>query len=80
MPGGVDSAPVNEGVPASGIIHTVTTEVKAVEHAAAADGLDIIHELKAGASINDVANKLLDSTTAAPAIVKAIADLAKAVL
>ena len=49
-----------------------------IEQAAETDAVDIIGELKAGSSISDVANKLLDQDGLA-SIVKAIGDLSRKV-
>jgi len=46
-----------------------------IEHAVETEGLDIIKELKAGAPVSEIANKLLDQNGLG-SIVKAISDLA----
>jgi hypothetical protein len=86
LPGGVDSAPVNEpdtpapaepATPAAAppAAQAPESELDKLETGAETDAVDIITELKEGASISDVANKLLDQD-GLTSIVKAIRDLA----
>jgi hypothetical protein len=74
MPGGVDSAPINNSDTAK---QSESSEslLETVEQTAETDAVDIIGELKAGNSIADIANKLLDQD-GVKSIVKAIGDLA----
>jgi hypothetical protein len=87
LPGGVDSAPVNEpdapaptepAAPATAAAAAPESELDKLETGAETDVIDIITELKEGASISDVANKLLDQDGLA-SIVKAIGDLSRKV-
>jgi hypothetical protein len=100
LPGGVDSAPVNEPdpLPVAGdpamqpggeqanapIVAAPAAPAETppllqkIEQDAETDAVDIIGELKAGSSISDVANKLLDQDGLA-SIVKAIGDLSRKV-
>jgi hypothetical protein len=74
MPGGVDSAPT-QAEPEPAPADELDTVARVVE----SEVVDIIAELKAGASVSSVANKLLDQT-GLESIVKAIGDIAGKVL
>jgi hypothetical protein len=76
LPGGVDSAPVNkpDGMPSVPPVVTASPLANAETEI-----VDIIGELKGGASVSDVANRLLDQSGLA-SIVKAIGELAGKVL
>ena len=71
MPGGADSAPVSAAEPAP--VHE--SGVEGVEHVAEAEGLDLLHELKEGKAVKEVASLV----HAAEGFVKAINDIAQGV-
>jgi len=84
MPGGVDSAPVNEPDPTPpGHITAVETRIEPdrepISGLAVVEGVDILHELKAGTAVDEIANRLLDSVHGQKVIVKAIGDIVKAI-
>lgn len=70
MPGGVDSAPVNQ----SDQVEQVATDAAPVID----EGVDIVNEIKKGTPISDIANKLLDPN-GLHSVVKAIGDIVKVV-
>ncbi len=89
MPGGADSAPVSAAEPDLNAPLTPETAASfapasaalAIEHAAEAEGLDLLKELADGKPVKEVAGLLHDvvSSTATESIVKAISDIAQGV-
>jgi hypothetical protein len=82
MPGGADSAPVSAAVE-PGVLSEAEAAAKPVfaeaEHAAETEGLDLIHELKEGKAVKEVAHLVDEAPDALESIVKAISDIAQGV-
>lgn len=81
MPGGVDSAPVNEPDPHTApLTPTANAQVAGFE-LAETEGLDLLAKLKDGATVEEVSALLHDAASEpfVKAIVKAIADVAQGV-
>jgi hypothetical protein len=81
MPGGVDSAPVSAVEPATPAKATTVVEadVADVERAAETEGLDLVHELREGKPVKELAHLLGGSAGAVESIVQAISDIAQGV-
>jgi hypothetical protein len=87
MPGGVDSAPVSaapsEPAVEPGILSGVEAAAKPVladvEHAAETEGLDLMHELKEGKAVKEVARLVNEAPDALESIIRAISDIAQGV-